>query len=368
MTSITTKFTTEEMTFAITSFSMFTNRALLRRVFWVNIDNLYPFSKSLVFNKRAELSKRPGMKKKSLFLGKFNSVPDIFQIFKDKNIIRLARVNNSFADGVVDIGHPSLLFTRQAFQEAFSPFRPFGLQRLAKTCISFTNVHNLLAREFKTIGSGSKIINASVASDRIVTRRNRNFFFKNEINIKSLFRFFINQYCRSRFLTFKKSSLKITKRKFDFQSTVNSGKRYAFFGFNKSKKVFIKVKGIAFEYFWFSLSFCTNSCNSPYNIVSSKTISFFDLIVANMVEFISIPKFLFSGDSKDVVTCLGKFRDSLKNRLSFLAINFKLAFDCFYKFHAIRNTIAFVKSQDKNLKKEEAAIPLTAKAFSPLAV
>jgi len=340
------------MSIAISSFNMFANRTLLRGVMWVNINNRYSLLKGFVFNKRAKLSKSPRMMDKSLFSCKLNPLPNMLQIFKHKDIIRLTSIDNSPADSVVDVSHPSSFFARQPSQEFFSSLSAFALQRLTEFRIMITDIFNLLTREFKTIRGGCKVINTSVNADRIRTRGDGDFFFQRKINVKSLLRFLISKCCRGWFLPFKEPSLKITERKLQLQSAINGCKRNAFFFLNKAKKVFIKAKGLCFKSFRSALPFHTDPCNSPDNIVSSKVISIFNYIVAEMMKFISIPNLFFFCNSKNIVTGLGKFRDSIKDRLLFLTIHFKFTLDCFNKFHRYINTIIFLKSQVKSLQKE----------------
>jgi len=247
------------MFITIRPLNMITDRTPLRGIMRVNIDNWYPFLKSLIFKERTELSKSPRMSNQSLLSCKPYSVPDVFQIFKNKDIARLTRVNNSPTDCVIDIFHPSLFFARQPSQEFFRPLCASGLQRLTKFRIMFADMLNLLTRKFKTIRSSCKVINAPIYADRVITEWRFNRFFKNNMDIKTFLSFVINKYGGSRILSFQKSKLIITNGKFQsFESASTRGNRYCHIIFFEGKNSLVKVKRYCFEKFSFLFPFAFN--------------------------------------------------------------------------------------------------------------
>jgi len=131
----------------ITDTFLTTSTAILRSIMRINIDNRDANFNGFIFNKVLKLIERPRMYKEFLLLLGLNSISYVFKVFHNKNVIKLAIINNSFTDAVISIGHPTSFSTGEMFQSAFGRLRAFSLETFAKFRIMFSGVHDLSTRE-----------------------------------------------------------------------------------------------------------------------------------------------------------------------------------------------------------------------------
>ena len=127
----------------ITNTFLTTYTTILRGIMRVNIDNRDANFKGFICNKVLELIERPRMYKEFLFSLNLNSISYIFKVFHNDNITSIATIDNSLADAMVSIGHPTFFSNRKLFQSAFSRFCAFGLKALTNIRIMFSSLHNL---------------------------------------------------------------------------------------------------------------------------------------------------------------------------------------------------------------------------------
>ena len=360
MTSITTHQTAEAMSIAIGSFDMTAYRASLRSILCRHIYQSDTLFKGFVFDKGLQLSKRPRMLNKTLLLSKSDSISNVCQFFKHQSITSLTRVNDFSADYMVDVSHPAFLFARKPYQSAFSTFRAFATKTLAKFRVMFSGMLNLFAREFKTVRSGGKIVDASVYPDNIATqisRRDANLFFKDKVDVKGFSLFLVNQSGGSGFLLFEQSSLEVAKSQLNLESASGSCKRYAFSLLDKSKQIFIKVKRFSLKGLRSAFSFGTDSCNGPNYIIRGQSVSFLEGIITLTVQFVAIPQLFLSSNSKSIIAGLCKLGNRILNSLSLIFINFKFALHCFNKLHTIDYTIRVLQKSRKRMRPHSPQSP-----------
>ncbi len=259
------------MFMAIVPGDITTNGATLAGMSGVNIDHGNTIFGGLVFDKVAKLPKSPGMLNLPLFPGNPNTVTDILQVFHNNYVTKLTGLNNRLRNPVVKVAHPSLLFARQPFQEAFCPLRAFGLQRLPQFRIMLPDVHGLPPGKLQAVGGGGKVIDAAINADNVaVFRRKWDFAVDYDMDIKLFGAFVIAECCRRRFLSSKKTTLEITNIKFKFNPAVDGGNRNFFPLLDKREGAGIKAHTGRFELpgltkFALFLAGFSNTGNCPDN-------------------------------------------------------------------------------------------------------
>lgn len=309
----------------------------LRRIARVNENNRDASIKGFICNKVLKLRERPGMDQESLLFSRLNSISDIFQVFHDNNISMFATVNNSSADHMIPVGHPTPFFSRKLSQSALGRLRAFGLQALAKFRVMFSGVHRLPARETLAFGRGCRVIQSHVNSYWIISRRNDNIFFKNDVDIKDFLVSVIKKYSRLWLLSCQQAALEIAEPEFDMLSACMGRDTDLFFRRNVAKGSRVVGHGSRVKSSWylFAMNSVSYAGYSPDNQIGRQVIFGFELMIANALQFISVASLVFFSNIKNVITAIGKSLDIFyQNRLCF-AINFKSAFNCFNCLHVM---------------------------------
>jgi len=310
----------------------------LTRIMWVHKLYSYASLQCLIFNKLLKLSKRPGLVDIPLPLSNPGSFPNVSQVFHNENIIGTGSFHYPLADNMVKVADYPTFLARQPLQEPFSPFSAFGLKRSPQIRKTPPYMHSLLARESETIRGGSKVIDAEVYANGICALRSRNWLGKDDIDIEPSLpsRLAIDQGSRGWYLPFKEMPLIVTQDKVNFDSTLNSRKRYHFFGGDITENsLVIGHRG------WFKLldlaEFLFRRFGYPgdgsYGKISGQIKSLPKLIIAKVLEFHFVSCVVLLRDLQHIVTSIGEALKSSPESFFLLRSSIQFTRDCFNKLH-----------------------------------
>lgn len=256
----------------------------------VNVDHGNAAFGGLILDENTELAESPGVLNLSLLLGYPHAVADVFQVFHYDNVSGLTRLDNRLANPVVEVAHPSLLFTRQPSQEALGPFRAFGLQRLPQFGVMLPNMHSLPSRKLQTIGCAGEVVDSAVnAKDISAFWWERNFAVDNNMNVEFFGSTVITQSSGSRFLFCEQTALEVANIKFKFKPAADGSNRNFFPLLDKREGAGIKAHAGGFELPGFGLLALFlggfgDTSNSTNNKVSVETIFILNSVVAKMLQ------------------------------------------------------------------------------------
>jgi len=270
----------------------------------------------------------------SLLLPNLCSFSNMGQLLHYDELTFFNRFNYSFADNMIEIGHPPSLLTREPFQELLSSLRAFGLERRTKSLKMPPYMFSFFTRKSKSIGGGGNVIYSQVYPNWFYSfRRLRNLFGKNYINIKFLLSLFINKDSKSRFLPFKKISLVITNSKRYFQSTLNCGERDLLLIRIIGKNPLVVINRGCLERFnfsWFSFSRLRNSTYCSYGKICSKVKFFSYIFITKLLKLKAVSGFFSLRNLQDIVANIGKTLHCFFKSLPLFFGRLKFAFNCFY--------------------------------------
>lgn len=157
-------------------------------------NQLNTIKQRLVLKKRTQLPEVPTPElSPKLFISAFRSKTDIGKVFNRNSFtLFLCGLHKRFANSVIQYGSRCSFLARKAFQEAFSPFRPFALNRTTNLLSFFSVLVNPISRVFNTIRSRYQSCQTKIHTDEILDIRN--IFFGNINGLEKVkFTLFVNQ-------------------------------------------------------------------------------------------------------------------------------------------------------------------------------
>jgi len=300
----------------------------------VNIDNGDTPLQCFIFNKGLELSEGPAIVDIPLLLPNPCSFSDVGELFHHDELPFSDGLNYSFADSMIEVGHPPSLLPGKPSQELLSSLRAFGLERRAKVLEMPPYILSLSTGEFKSIGGGGNIVYSQIYSNWFYSLRYLRYRLgKNYINIKFLLSLLIDKDSKGRFLPFKKISLVITNSKRYLQSPFNCGKRDLLLIRIIGKNPLVVINRSCLERFnfsWFSLSRLRNSTYCSYGKICSKVKFSPYIFITKLLKFKAISGFLSLRNLQDIVASIGKTLHCFFKSLPLFFGRLKFAFNCFY--------------------------------------
>jgi len=180
--------TAEDMASAVVPRNKPASWATLAGMTRVNVDYGNTALNGLVLDESTKLPESPRVLDETLLFGNASSLTDIPQVLHNNYVSRIARINDSLSNPVVEVGHPAALLPRQPSQEALGPLRALGLERLPQPGVSLPNMRGLPSRKFQATGGGSKVIYAAINADNVaVPLREGHFPIDDDVDVE-LFR------------------------------------------------------------------------------------------------------------------------------------------------------------------------------------
>lgn len=321
-----------------------TSGASLTGVGWVYKDYCYALLQSLILNKLLELKERPGLMNMPLFLSYSRPLPDVFQVFHNKNISRVGTLNNPLTNDVVQGADCAALLARKLFQELFSPSRAFGLKGSSQIRKMPPYLYSLFAGEIETVGCSSNVVNPHINTNRISAFRLGDWFGKNDVDIKALLPpgLAINKSSRGRALPFKKMPLIVPYGKWDSDSTLDCGNRYRLLSRNIAEnslvignRGWLKFSNLT-EPFFGRLGY---SGNGSYSQIGCQSISLSYVSIAKMLELYLICRVVILRHLEHIIASMGKSLKGSSKSFNLLRASIKFTRDCLNKLHTIMNNI-----------------------------
>jgi hypothetical protein len=314
---------------------------------------------SLILYKLLELRERPGLMDISLLFSNPCAFPDMFKVFHNKDIAGTTSFYYSLANNVVKVADYSTLSTRKLFQEPLSSFSAFGLKRSPQIRKMPPYVHSLLARESEPIRGGSDVIDTKVYPNRVRTLRSRDWFRKDDIDVKTLLPlgFTIDQSSRGRLLPFKEMPLVVAKNKRNFNSALNSRKRHCFFGRNIAKYPLVVSHrgGLKFpDLAKFAFRGFSYSSDSPYCQIGSQAKSISDFMVAKVLKFNLIGCLILPGYLQHIVTGISEALKGSSKSFSLLWGGIEFTATSLNQFHS---SVSYITYKELCQERREAPIP-----------
>jgi len=321
---------TPELMF-ITDSNFITSTASLGSVSGVNVNHGYTSLIGLVFDELLKLSERPRMDNLPLLSGYFDTVSDMSQVFHDNHIPLFAVLNDGFADTMIGVLHPAILFARKQFQSALCRFRAFGLKLLTKLSIAFSGVHYFLTRELLPVGCSGGVVKSHINTYGVSTRRNNDLLFENDVDIKNFLVAIIRQRCCFRLLSFEQAALEVADSQLDVLAPIMRRDTNFFSFLDKCESPSIQIERSRFEFLGrlFTFECLRNSCDSLTNEIGWKTVFGFHNVVTEMMQAISISSFFLFRRGKNIVAAVGKTVQRLTKNICYIFINLKFALNCF---------------------------------------
>lgn len=305
-------------------------------IFRVNEKNRDTSIKSLISDKALKLPERPRLMEVSSIFALLSSFPDIGKVFHNNNVSCPEVINNPPADSMVDISHNSSFLAREPFQELSASSCAFGLDRSSCLAKMPPRIYSFLTRESHSVRSSSKVIDSKVNPNWVRTFRFRNFSGKHNIEIKRLLSFAVKKYSAFKVLVLEKIALIIPYIKLYLQSAIDSRNgNLLSLGIIRENSLVI-INRIRFEgsgFSSFSFKNISNSGNSSYCKVGTKTKVLSYRSITKMVKFDLILGPVFLGNLQRIITSIGKLVEGFSKNTKFFWRDFKLAFNCFDKFH-----------------------------------
>ena len=199
-----------------------TSGAGMRAVPWVNIYHQDPSLQSFVFYKPLELGEGPRVVDIPLLLPYPCPLPDMGQLLHHDNITLSEAIHNPSAYVVVNPANYSALFIQKLFQKPSCSSRAFGLESRPQSLIPPPDMHSLLARKSKSVGSCGKIIDSKVYPHHLAIiprRRSLDRIGKNNIDVEILAS--ANEVSMGRLLSLKKVPLVVANSERNLNSPFN---------------------------------------------------------------------------------------------------------------------------------------------------
>ena len=280
------------------------------------------------------------MLEKTLLFGNVNSFPDMPQVFHHDYIARVAGVDDSFGDPVVEVGHPAALPTAQPFQEAFSPLRALGLERLPQPGVPPPDVHGLQPGKLQAVGGGCEVVDAAVDAGNVAAfRLKRNFPVNNNVDVELFRSLVVAKGGRSGFLSSEQSFLEVPNGKREFEPAGYRGDRNLPTLFIEGKGALVEAHAGRFELpglgqFPLLFGHFGYAGNSADDEVSLQAVLFLDGAVAEVLEFDLVGGAVFLRNAEDVVANIDKPLQSFQENSCLFSINLKFAPDSFDKLHS----------------------------------
>ncbi len=185
------------MFFTSTNFQ--TVSAPFRGVSWIYENNLNPGECGFIENKSFELVESPAAEKFSQLLS-FVSTPfsNALQVLKSDKAIGLSgSFNYLLAQNVVRVLLKSRHFATKTFQDAFSAFRSFALERASGVLNSLAEKVQGFTAFNETIGRGNDPVNAPVNAKHVCAARFRVFGLDVEDYVKFIFALVVSEFTAS---------------------------------------------------------------------------------------------------------------------------------------------------------------------------
>lgn len=114
--------------FAVPLIDVFTLRAFLRSVAWVNIGHLTPVNNRFVFQKAFQSRKAPRMDSAPLLLSRFDALTNVGEIFQCQQRTFSRGCHQAFRQNMVTVGAEAVDLLRDLFQVSLCRWGAFRLK------------------------------------------------------------------------------------------------------------------------------------------------------------------------------------------------------------------------------------------------
>ena len=164
------------------------SRTCLRSIGWIDGDDRYAGSFSLVFNLLPKVREIPlsnsGTKFLSLIIGRFL---DAFELFNGNTFVfRNSLRNNFLCNSMVHDRRGSFLFSRKPFQDFFRALRAFGLETRTDLLAFFSICFKFFAGHYFASRKGSNVNQTEIHTDKFFNVFNSFFWNFHSLQKKKL--------------------------------------------------------------------------------------------------------------------------------------------------------------------------------------